>query len=112
MLLTIAKFLPTLWWTILSGMFWLSGDLLFRQYLVTKFAYGFELSFFLVVLGTFCVFMSFFQQNIAIASVAAVVFNVVGYIIASYFLFNDVLRPLQLAGIGLGITSFVLLELS
>ncbi len=82
-----------------------------RSWLETKWKYGFEFTFLVYISGVFCMMMSFFQQNIAVATVAAVILNAVGYLLFAYFYYGDTIGTWQIAGIILGLVAFAILEL-
>jgi len=112
MLTVIAASLPTIVWTLLSGILWTIGDLTMRSWIETKWPYGFEVSLLICMVGVFCVMMSCFQQNIAIATLSAIVVNVIGYLIGAFLIFGDILSITQGIGIFLGLLSVSILELA
>jgi drug/metabolite transporter (DMT)-like permease len=103
---------PVLAWIIASGVFLTVADILFRVGLSGRWHYGFLLVFFVYMIGMFCMMMTFFQQNIAIATVAAVLVNIVAYLAAAYILYGDTLSAMQIVGVALGVTAIAVLELS
>lgn len=64
------------------------------------------------LLGLMFLVQSFKYENIAEASIAMVVGNVITLTILSYFYFNEKISLLGLLGILLGIASFAILEFS
>lgn len=112
MFIAISNLLPAVAWTLASGFILTVGDIILRSWLPEKWSYGFELTFLIYVLGVFCMMMSFFQQNIALATVAAVIINAVGYLLAVYLIYGDTISTWQAAGIFLGLVAFAILELS
>src|SRR6185369_7356243 len=103
---------PAVGWTITSGIILTAGDLVLRQWLDTRWEGGFWLVFAIYMAGIFCMMMSFLSQNIAIATVAAIIANAVFYIVASYFIFGDTISALKIVGIVVGFVSFAILELA
>lgn len=112
MLIAISNLLPSAVWTIASGFVLTGGDFLLRSWLQTKWPYGFLFTFLVYVLGLLCMMMSFFQQNIAVATVAAVIINVVGYMILAHIFFGDTISLWKGIGIALGLLAFAILELA
>ena len=112
MLNALSNLLPAVVWTITSGIVLTAGDLVLRSWLPEKWSYGFELTFLIYIIGVLCMMMSFFQQNIALATVAAVVVNAVGYLLAVYVIYGDTISVWQGVGIFLGLVAFAILELS
>jgi len=55
--------------------------------------------------------MSFFGQNIAVAGIAAVLFNTIIYLAIAYIAFGDVITAREMVGIALGLVAIVLFEL-
>ena len=104
--------MPVILWTLTSGVFLTIGDIVLRIWLPDRWQFGFALVFSIYMLGIFCMMMSFFGQNIAIATVAAVLVNVVGYLLAAYFLFGDTISILQISGCSLGLIAIAILELA
>jgi hypothetical protein len=112
MFYTISNLLPAIAWSLLSGLVLTGGDIVLRMSFADKWTSGFYLTFMIYMLGIFFMMMSFFQQNIAVATVAAVIINAVGYLVVVYFLYGDTISMPQLAGIVLGLCAFAILELS
>jgi drug/metabolite transporter (DMT)-like permease len=110
MVASVALFFPGLVWTLFSGVVLTVGDIILRSWIETKWAHGFELAFLVYVFGVFCMMMSFFHQNIAVGTVAAVVLNAVLYLVAAHFFFGDTIGAWQITGIVLGIIAFAILE--
>jgi len=82
----------------------------FRIWLAEKWYYGFALVLAIYVAGIFCMMMTFFQQNIAIATVAAILVNIVTYLLVARILYGDTLSMLQITGLALGLAAIVILE--
>jgi hypothetical protein len=90
MLGSIASTLPSFVWALSSGVILTIGDVILRSWFQSSTKYGFALALSTYMLGIFFMMMSFFDKNIAVATVAAVVIN----------------------GVILGICAFGILELS
>lgn len=112
-MIAISNLLPVVAWTLLGGVVLTAGDILLREWLKSHFAYGFWAAFVVYGLGVLCMMMSFLRgQHIAVATIAAVIVNAVGYILVAHVLYGDSLRVWQVVGIVLGIVAFTILELA
>ena len=112
MIHAFSSLLPTYVWIILSSIILTVGDVLFRIYQSAALPRGFIILFLIYVVGVFCMVMSFFGENIAIATIISIIFNCIAYLIVSYLLFGDTLTPLQICGIGFGFISIGIMTLS
>lgn len=110
MLAGIAEVFPSIVWTALSGTLLTIGDVVLRLWFGKDVPYGFGIAFLLYAIGLLCMMMSFFGKNIAIATVAAVIINVVTYLLFSYIFYGDTLGVWKIIGIGLGLISIAILE--
>lgn len=108
----IAALLPSVAWTVLSGVAYTAGDIMLREWFAHHERGWFYLVFVIYMTGTACMMLSFFEQNIAIATVAAIVVNVIAYLAVAYFLYGDSVSPLQVFGILLGLASLAILEIA
>lgn len=111
MFFVFSQTLSPLFWILFSGVFLTVGDVIFRFWQQYSFWNGFLLAFSFYMVGIFCLMMSFFSENIAIATIAAVVVNTVVYLLASYFFFGDTISFLECCGVILGLTAIALIEL-
>jgi hypothetical protein len=108
----LSSFLPAIVWSVLSGVILTAGDVTLRFWFEAKWAHGFEVTFLLYMLGVFFMMMSFFEQNIAIATIAAIVLNAVGYLVAVYFIYGDSITLWQTVGVALGLIALAILEIA
>lgn len=108
----LSHLLPAAAWTLLAGCVWTGGDLLLRSWLHSRWEHGFALSFAVIITGTFFWMLGALQQNIAIAAVAAVLINVIGYIVAAHFLYGDTLGLLHGVAITVGLIVIAVLQLA
>ncbi len=102
--------MSTAGWTVLGALFLTAGDVLFRHYLSSMPRYGFAASFAVYLTGFFFMMLSFFGQNIAVASILAILFNIAFYLGAAHYMFGDTVTARQVAGIVLGLAAVFLLE--
>jgi hypothetical protein len=106
----IASLLPTLAWTFLCSILLTIGDITFRHWQHTAFQYGFWATFVLYALAMLALMLSFFGQNIAIASIAAILLNTISYLIVARLAYGDDINAIQLLGIGLAFVAITLFE--
>lgn len=107
---TIASFFPSLIWTILSGLFLTVGDILLRSWIAHPWPYGFWVSFAVYVVSIFLAMMSFFGENIAIATLLIVILNTITYLIVTYYFYGDTIEPRQIIGVFVGFSAVFLLK--
>lgn len=110
MIKIVAQTLPSLTWTIIGGILLTVGDVALRSWFETHWKFGFTASFVIYVLGMLCMMMSFFGENIAIATVVMVLLNTILYLVISYYLYGDTLHTPQMIGIALGMVAIVFLK--
>jgi hypothetical protein len=108
----LSNLIPAALWSVMSGIVLTAGDINLRTWLQYKWPYGFELTILIYVLGLLCMVMSFFQQHIAVATIAAIVMNAAIYIAVASYIFHDSMSGMQIAGIVLGLAAFAVLELA
>jgi multidrug transporter EmrE-like cation transporter len=95
----------------LGGLFLTGGDIVFKHWLESNKATLYGVGLVLYIAGLMFLVQSFKFENIAVASTMLVIFNILSLAIASWFLFNEKLSPLQVGGICVAIAAIVLLEL-
>lgn len=83
-----------------------------RAWFAAPFRGGIALMFAICMTVTACMMLSFFGQNIALATVAAIVVNVMTYLAYAYVVFGDTVSAVHIAGLVLGLVAFALLELA
>lgn len=90
------------------------GDIVMKHWVVgganSPYLYALGLGIYLA--GTNFLAFSFKYKNIAVASVMFILINVAILTVISWFYFRETLSPLQLVGIGFGITAVIILELA
>lgn len=109
-IVVFSQLLPPLAWIIIGSSFLTAADISLRYYIENHWNFGFSISFFIYTIGMFFMLMSFFSQNIAVATVVAILFNITGYLILSYFLFGDSISIRESIGLLLGFAAIYLLE--
>ena len=88
------------------------GDFLMKKWVNTNSYLFYIIGMAVYLIGLNFLAQSFKFENIAVASVIFVIFNVVTLSLVSWFYFKETLSNLQIAGIVVGLIAVVLLELS
>ena len=109
-ILTFSQALPPLAWILLSSLFFAVGDILFRCYFEYKWTYGFVGALAVSFLGLFFLTMSFPYENIAVATVIAILLNIALYLTGAFLLFGDMVSVREGVGLLVGFSAIVILE--
>ena len=88
------------------------GDIVMKKWVGNQSSTFFAVGLLIYLIGLVFLAQSFKYKNIAAASTIFVIFNIVTLSIVSWFYFKEALSITQMVGIGLGICSVVILELS
>lgn len=112
MIASVALSVPSLVWICGGGLLLTAGDVFMRYFVDSPDATRFFLTgFSLYIFGLLCLAFSYFGQEIAQASVAMILVNVITLIAVDVFIFNQAISSLGYFAIVLGIVAFVILEL-
>lgn len=107
----MANLLPTIYWSILSGVLLTFGDISMRFFIDKYEKYDlFLVTVFLYTFGVFCMMMSFFGKDIAVATVMAIIFNAVFLLLINNFYFNEPLSLMGYLGILVAFIAVIILE--
>jgi multidrug transporter EmrE-like cation transporter len=109
-ILNISYAIPALAWIALSSVLFTVGDFIFRYWIENSLLSVFIIGFFTFSAALFCLIMSFPHENIAVASVLAILINITLYLIVAYFVYGDVISIRQSVGLLLGFASIYVLE--
>ena len=96
----------------MGGIILTGGDILMRFWMENNHYSLFVLGIMVYVVGEVLMAFSFKYQNIAVASIMTVIFNILALTLLSYFAFGDKMNTLTIVGMLLGIASVVVLEIS
>lgn len=88
------------------------GDIVMKKWVENSHTYTYIIGMFLYMIGMNFLAQSFKYKNIAVASVLLVVFNVCTLVLVSWFFFKEKISLMEIVGIGFGILSVIILELS
>lgn len=98
---------------LLTGGFILTaGDLFMKQWVNSNRRLFYIIGLAIYMVGMLFLAQSFKHKNIAVASVIFVLFNIITLAIVSWLYFKEGLTGWQVFGIGLGLASVVVLELT
>ena len=97
-------------WLAIGGLLLTVGDIIFKFWTERPQWPLYGAGILVYIVGLMCFVQSFKSQNIAVASVLLVVFNVVSLALVSWICFNQKLNPQQMCGIGLAFGAFLLLR--
>ncbi len=86
-----------------GGVLLTAGDVVLKNWLVTKSSWQYAGGFALYVLGLVCLIESFKHQNIAVASAVLVISNLAMLSIVSWLYFKEPLSPTSIVGMVLAV---------
>lgn len=109
-LLSLSAALPPLIWIAFSAILFTSGDIVFRFWYQSSSTLFFVVALTLVTIGMFFLAMSFPHQNIAVATVVAVLINITLYLVAAFLIFGDMPTIKEAIGLLLGFVAIYILE--
>jgi multidrug transporter EmrE-like cation transporter len=94
----------------IGGIILTVGDLFMKQWVLKNNWVIFAIGLFIYLIGEIFLAFSFKWENIAVASVIFVLFNVFTLSLVSYLYFKEALSGSQIGGIILGVAAIILLE--
>jgi hypothetical protein len=107
----IAAQAPAVFWICGGGLLLTAADIIMIYYLEQgRSGYVFAAAFLVYMLGMLCLCFSYFGEDIAMASIAIVLVNVITLAIVNAFFFGHVLTSLSYFAMALGAIAFVILE--
>ena len=96
---------------LIGGVVLTAGDIMMKQWVATSSGYWYWIGLSVYIIGLNFLAQSFKYKDIATASVAFVLFNVISLSIVDRLFFNVKLTTLQLTGIIIGLIAIIVLEL-
>jgi multidrug transporter EmrE-like cation transporter len=94
----------------IAGVILTIGDIILKEWVVKSYNTFYIAGLFLYFISMNLLAQSYKYEDIAVASVAMVIFNVVTLTIVGYFVFHENITVYEVSGIVLGIISITLLE--
>ena len=108
--LAFSQLLPAMAWISISALFFTAGDVLFRSWFQSYWSFGFIIALAVYIIGACALVMSFPSENIAVATVIAILANITLYLIAAYFIYGDMISIRESMGLLLGFAAIYVLE--
>ena len=96
-------------WLFAGGMILTAGDIVFKLWADRSDGRLYCLGLMMYLLGGVCLVQTFKSHNIAVASALYVLFNIATLTLVSWLWFHDVPSRRQLAGLGFGALSILLM---
>ncbi|MBI4118245.1 MAG: hypothetical protein HY455_01750 [Parcubacteria group bacterium] len=97
-------------WILVGGIILTGGDIMTKLAIEGRGETFFWTGFTLFIIGEFFLAMSFFGQNIAQASLAMVIINILALTLVNIFVFHESMSLLGYAAMVLGLVSYIVLE--
>lgn len=99
-------------WVLLGGLLLTAGDVVIKYWIANAEHPGmlFGAGYALYLIGVLCMIMSFFGQNIALATMAAILVNVISLTLVSSWIFNESVSVLGYLGLGIAFVALGLIE--
>lgn len=97
---------------LIAGITYTVGDIFAKYWIKTSKSFYFVSIIFFFMIASIFLAYSFKYKNIAVASLIVTLFNIAILTLISWFYFKERLSSLELFGLGLGMTSIIILELA
>ncbi|MDD5251112.1 MAG: hypothetical protein PHT12_00585 [Patescibacteria group bacterium] len=107
--MTINPALPLI---VFGGLILTAGDIIMKTWVAKNNWSFFVIGFLAYAVGLICLAFSFRHQNIATASLAMVLFNIITLAAVSRFWFHEPLTAWRSVGLLIGLVAVVVLELA
>lgn len=95
-----------------GGIILTSGDITMKKWVESSNNTWYIIGLVIYLIGMNFLAQTFKYKNIAVASVVFVLFNVITLIFVSWMFYNEKISYIKLLGIGLGLISVAILEIS
>ena len=95
----------------IGGVILTAGDLVMKKWVISPNLYLYVIGLLIYLVGLMFLVKTYKYENIAVASLIFVIFNIVTLLIFSWFYFKEPLSTMQIIGLFLGIVSITLLEI-
>lgn len=97
---------------VIGGCILTVGDFIMKKWVESNYQPYFIAGLAVYMISNVMLAFSYRYENIAVASVAIIIFNVISLTLISWFYFGEALNLFQLLGISLGIAAIVLFYLA
>ena len=95
----------------IGGIILTAGDIVLKKWVVTSYASFYVLGLILYFISMNFLAQSYKYEDIAIASMIMVIFNILTLTLVGYFVFKENITAYEIMGIVLGITALIFLEI-
>ncbi|HAT74222.1 MAG TPA: hypothetical protein DCS08_04435 [Candidatus Moranbacteria bacterium] len=86
------------------------GDIILKKWVIESYYVFYITGLFLYFISMNLLALSYKYENIAVASMAMVIFNIITLTLVGYFFFHENITYYEISGIILGLIAFILLE--
>jgi len=95
----------------IGGIILTAGDIVLKKWVVTSYNHFYVLGLVLYFISMNFLAQSYKYEDIAIASMIMVIFNILTLTLVGYFVFKENITAYEIMGIALGITALIFLEI-
>ncbi len=95
----------------IGGLILTAGDLVMKKWVITPHFYLYIIGLLIYMIGMMFLVETYKYENIAVASLIFIIFNIITLLIFSWFYFKEPLSLMKIVGLLLGIISITLLEI-
>jgi multidrug transporter EmrE-like cation transporter len=96
---------------IVGGLILTAGDIVLKKWVNTNFAYYYVFGILLYLISLNILAFTYKFEDIAVASLVMVLFNVLTLTLLGYFVFKENITVYEITGIALGIAAIIFLEM-
>lgn len=86
------------------------GDIVLKKWVTTSYNFFYILGIFLYFISMNFLAQSYKYEDVAVASMMMIIFNIITLTLVGYFVFKENITVFEIAGIFLGMASIFLLE--
>ena len=95
----------------IGGLILTAGDLVMKKWVITPHFYLYIIGLLIYMIGMMFLVETYKYENIAVASLIFIIFNIITLLIFSWFYFKEPLSLMKIVCLLLGIISITLLEI-
>ena len=94
----------------IGGLILTAGDLVMKKWVITPHFYLYIIGLLIYMIGMMFLVETYKYENIAVASLIFIIFNIITLLIFSWFYFKETLTTHQIIGIILGLSAIFFFE--
>jgi multidrug transporter EmrE-like cation transporter len=95
---------------IIGGLILTAGDIILKRWVATSFGFYYVVGILLYFISLNILAYTYKFEDIAVASLVMVLFNILTLTVIGYFVFKENITIYEITGIALGITAMMFLE--